>query len=231
MLNLPDPHAFSPRSPKILPLNSTSSWNAQKSDESNSYQYRQLQKIQANGPLLEAPPLHLGDLTPNEEKQVKRLQRLVSERPPIPSFTRPRSQRSRPVAQVSPSRPISPRRSAASSQSLPERPPRKRIVRRPRRRLRKRPVHPGFRLFLELMARYGWVVCCGTWVILVISGGFAGKALINPEHVTTYSASYDSPASKLTENQNREMLLFLGGIALGGTGASFILSKLLKTDR
>lgn len=68
-------------------------------------------------------------------------------------------------------------------------------------------------------------------MILVISGGFAGKALINPEHATTYSASYDSPVSKLTENHNREMLLFMGAIALGGAGASLILSKLLKTDK
>ena len=121
--------------------------------------------------------------------------------------------------------------SQASSPLVREKHPRKRILRRPRRRLRKRPLHPGLRLFLELMARYGWVVCCGTWMILVISGGLAGKALINPEHVTTYSASYDSAASKLTENHNREMLLFMGAIALGGAGASLILSKLLETDR
>jgi hypothetical protein len=81
------------------------------------------------------------------------------------------------------------------------------------------------------MSRYGWVVCCGTWMILVISGGLAGKALINVEHATTYSASYDSPASQAQENYNREMLMFIGAIAVGGAGASFILSKLLQTEK
>jgi len=192
----------------IKPLNPT--WNARSRSDRESYHQRQLQHLQALGATLSPPPLELGALTPSQEDQVKRLRRLVTERPPISSVPR--------------------RRSQPRSRRVTQRPARNRI-RRPRKRVRKRPPHPGMRLFLELMARYGWVCCCGTWIILVISGGLAGKALMSPDHATTYSASYDTPASELEHQSADDIWVLSGAIGLGGAGLSWLLSQLLESDR
>ncbi len=193
-------------------------WNAQTGCDRDSYHQRQLQRLQTLGSSPERPPLQLGHLTPTQEDQVKRLRRLVKQRPPRRCLPRRRCTSQLPSA------------SPPASSQVTQRPSRNRI-RRPRKRVRKRPPNPGFRLFLELMARYGWVCCCGTWMILVISGGLAGKALMSPDHATTYSASYDSPASELDSNRAENLWLLSGAIGLGGAGVSWVISQLLQSDR
>ena len=126
---------FSSRSQSITPLNSMPIWNAQTGCDRDSYHQRQLQRLLPLGFSPERPPLQLGHLTPTQEDQVKRLRRLVKQRPPRKSLPRRRC--------ASQLRSASP----PGSSKVTQRPSRNRI-RRPRKRVRKRPPNPGLQLFL-----------------------------------------------------------------------------------
>jgi hypothetical protein len=80
------------------------------------------------------------------------------------------------------------------------------------------------------MTRYGWAVCGATWMILIISGGLAGKVLINPEYATTYSASYESPASQVQSQPAENSWLSYSAIGLGGAGVTWLISQCFKAD-
>lgn len=251
MINYPNSPSFSPRSPTIAPWNSIPSWGDQHWRDRDSYQQRQLKRLQALLPPVQPPPLQLGHLTPTQEYQLQRLRRLVAENQPIPTFhhwraTRATSQ----FNSLAPTTGVAVRRSPRTSPSPTYVP----AIRKPRRtksftksfpgrvrRPNKRVTHfsPRLRAFFHLITRYGWALCGATWIILVISGGLAGKLLINPEYATTYSAAYESPASQIQNPQAKPFWSLhnaishsgsLAGIALGGAGATWLIAQYFKAD-
>jgi len=232
MMNYPNSQSFFSRSPTIEPLNSISSWSDLDWYDRDSYQQRQLKRLQALVPPVSPPPLQLGHLTPNQEYQLQRLRRLtvnqIEENQSIPTFQHWRAARaSRQLNPLPPTTEVSVRRSLSASPQVIER-PRKIRVRRPARRVAR--SYPRLRVFLNLMTRYGWAVCGATWMILIISGGLAGKVLINPEYATTYSASYESPASQIQSQPAENAWLSYSAIALGGAGVTWLISQCFKAD-
>jgi hypothetical protein len=80
------------------------------------------------------------------------------------------------------------------------------------------------------MTRYGWGICAGTWIVLVISGGLAGKVLMNPEYAMTYSASYQAPASEVQSQPTENPWLLYSAIGLGGAGVTWLVAQCFKPD-
>ncbi len=220
MMNSPDAQSFFNRSPTIQPLNEISSWKTEDWYDRDSYHQRQLKRLQALVPPLQPPPLQLGYLTPNQEYQVQRLRRLVPENQPIPPFRRRRTRRlPRTVGGVSQIPPTT---------NIPVPRPRKNRLRRPARGVTR--SYPRLRVLSNLITRYGWGICTGTWIVLVISGGLAGKVLMNPEYAMTYSASYESPASEMPSQQTEDPWLLYGAIGLGGAGVTWLVSQCFKPN-
>lgn len=229
-MNSPDAQSFFSRSPTIQPLNSISSWKTEDWYDRDSYQQRQLKRLQALVPPVQPPPLQLGYLTPNQEYQVQRLRRLVPPAQPIPTFRR-RRPRTQPrtvggVSQIPPTADISVTRSVRTPGVSPR--PRKNRMRRPARGVTR--SYPRLRVLSNIITRYGWGICAGTWIVLVISGGLAGKVLMNPEYATTYSASYESPASEMPSQQTENPWSLYGAIGLGGAGVTWLISQCFKPN-
>lgn len=251
MMNYPNSQSFFSRSPTIAPWNSIPSWSDQDWCEGDSYQQRQLKRLQALVPPVQPPPLQLGHLTPTQEYQLQRLRRLVAANQSIPTFHHWRATRATsqfnslpPTTEVVFRRSLStsppptsgpairkPRSTKSFTKSFKGR------IRRPNKRVAR--SSPRLRVFFHLITRYGWALCGATWIILVISGGLAGKLLMNPEYATTYSASYESPASQIQNPQAKSSWLLqdamsrsgsLAGIALGGAGVTWLIAQCFKAD-
>ncbi len=230
MMNSPDAQSFFNRSPTIQPLNEISSWKTEDWYDRDSYQQRQLKRLQALVPPLQPPPLQLGYLTPNQEYQVQKLRRLVSENQPIPPFRRRRTRRLPRtvggVSQIPPTTNIPVTRSVSTPGVSPR--PHKNRMRRPARGVTR--SYPRLRVLSNIITRYGWGICTGTWIVLVISGGLAGRVLMNPEYAMTYSASYESPASQVQSHETENPWLLYGAIGLGGAGVTWLVSQCFKPN-
>ncbi len=223
MMNSPDAQSFFRRSPTIQPLSSMPSWKTENWYDRESYHQRQLKRLQALVPPMQPPPLQLGlqlgHLTPNQEYQVQRLRRFIPAAQPIPTFRRRRF-RTLPRTEIPVTRSVRP--PGVSPR------PRKNRMRRPAKGATR--SYPRLRVLSNIITRYGWGICAGTWIVLVISGGLAGKMLMNPEYATTYSASYESPASKMPSQPAENPWSLYSAIGLGGAGVTWLISQCFKPD-